>query len=88
MMDTWFLYFLGILMALAGWLGGRDVKETEDLDRLMNSGLEEWEIVKLRIAMRKVDPYQTKRPHSKESFASETSELNLKELFNFRIRRK
>jgi hypothetical protein len=85
MMDPWFLYVLGILMAVAGWLGGRATKETEELERLMNSGLEEWEIVKLRIAMQKVDLYSIE---SKQPKAIEEERPSLKELFGLLMKRK
>lgn len=90
MNESSFLYIFGILMAVMGWLGGRSVKKTEELDRLMNSGLEEWEIVKLRIAMQKVDPYKVKMPGLKQPSTNtdEAAGPTLKELLNFRIKRK
>lgn len=86
MIDSWFLYVLGILMAVAGWLGGRVTKETEELERLMNSGLEEWEIVKLRIAMQKVDLYSS--IESNKPKAVEEEPPSIKELFSLMMKRK
>ena len=85
MIDPWFLYVLGILMAIAGWLGGRNVKETEELERLMNSGLEEWEIVKLRIATQKSEPH---RKLTQDESLPETESLKELLLTLFRMPRR
>lgn len=72
MLESWFLYPLGLIMALAGYFGGKSIRSQEEMDKLFNSELTEWEIIKIRLAVNKVNPYRLPKPKTSQVEEEET----------------